>query len=259
MQTPIRAVLAGCGGISAAWLGPAKDMPGLQIVGLVDLVEETARRRAEEFALHDVEIDANLARMLDRTCPDVVFDCTVPPAHVDVTLEALAHGCHVLGEKPLADSMANARRMLNAARESGKIYAVMQNRRFLAPIRAVQGYINSGEMGPLTTIHSDFFLAPHFGGFREQMEHVLLLDMAIHTFDQARMLIGADPVNVYCKEWNPAGSWYAHGASAVAVFEFSNGVVYNYRGSWCAEGQQTSWESDWRLICERGTLRWDGG
>ncbi len=49
MQTPIRAVLAGCGGISAAWLRPAKEIPGLEIVGLVDLVEEMARRTAEEF------------------------------------------------------------------------------------------------------------------------------------------------------------------------------------------------------------------
>jgi predicted dehydrogenase len=88
---------------------------------------------------------------------------------------------------------------------------------------------------------------------------VLLLDMAIHTFDQARLLSGADPVSVYCKEWNPSGSWYAHGASAVAVFEMTGGLVYTYRGSWCAEGLPTTWESDWRLVGEKGTVRWDGG
>jgi predicted dehydrogenase len=82
--------------------------------------------------------------------------------------------------------------------------------------------------------------------------------MAIHTFDAARFLTGADPILVYCKEWNPAGSWYAHGASAVAVFEMTDGIVYTYRGSWCAEGLSTTWESDWRLIGERGTARWDG-
>ena len=50
------------------------------------------------------------------------------------------------------------------------------------------------------------------------MPHVLLLEMAIHTFDAARLILGADPVSVYCKEWNPPGSWYKQNASAVAIF-----------------------------------------
>ncbi len=259
MHTPLRAVLVGCGGISQAWLKAAQPVEGLEIVGLVDLLEENARRRAAQFGLGGVEIETSLPRLLERVAPDVVFDCTVPEAHVDVTLEALGRGCHVLGEKPLADTLANARRMVAAAEAAGRVYAVMQNRRFDAGIRALRGYLDGGEIGRLTTVNSDFFLAPHFGGFRDQMRHVLLLDMAIHTFDQARFLSRADPLAVYCKEWNPAGSWYAHGASAVAVFEMSGGIVYTYRGSWCAEGLPTTWESDWRLIGERGSARWDGG
>ncbi len=259
MTQPLRAVLVGCGGISQAWLKPLSLMEGVELVGLVDLVEENARQRARQFGLETVEISSNLPALLDRARPDIVFDCTVPEAHVDVTLEALAHGCHVLGEKPLADSMANARRMVMTAQASGKLYAVMQNRRFMPEIRAVRGFIESGKIGPLTTANADFYLGPHFGGFRDRMMHVLLLDMAIHTFDQARFLTGADPVAVYCKEWNPAGSWYQHGASAVAVFEMTGGIVFTYRGSWCAEGMPTSWESDWRLIGQKGSLLWDGG
>jgi len=90
------------------------------------------------------------------------------------------------------------------------------------------------------------------------MEHVLLLDMAIHTFDAARFLTGADPVAVTCVEWNPPGSWYDHDAAAVATFEMTGGIVYSYRGSWCAEGLNTTWECDWRVIGERGSVRWDG-
>jgi predicted dehydrogenase len=91
------------------------------------------------------------------------------------------------------------------------------------------------------------------------MEHVLLLDMAIHTFDALRYISGADAEAVYCREWNPAGSWYDHDASAVAIFEMSRGVMATYRGSWCSEGLATTWESDWRLIGTRGSARWDGG
>lgn len=258
MDDQLRIVLAGCGGISQAWLAPVAKRTDVAIVGLVDLALENARQRAVEYNLKNVETGTNLALILDRTAPDIVFDCTVPEAHIDVTLEALSHGCHVLGEKPLADTMQNARRMVSAAQAAGKVYAVMQNRRYMAEIRALRAYLETGDIGAITTCNCDFYLAPHFGGFRDQMQHVLLLDMAIHTFDAARLLTGTDPQAVYCKEWNPSGSWYAHGASAVAVFEMSNGIVYTYRGSWCAEGLPTTWESDWRIIGEHGTACWDG-
>jgi predicted dehydrogenase len=39
----------------------------------------------------------------------------------------------------------------------------------------------------------------------------------------------------------------------------TNGIVYTYRGSWCAEGLNTGWESEWRIIGEKGTIKWDGG
>jgi len=259
MPKTLRVVLAGCGGISQAWLKPAVEIPNLQIVGLVDLLPENAQQRAGQFGLKEVETGGDLPVILDRTQPDILFDCTVPEAHVDVTLEALGRGIHVLGEKPMADSMANARRMVAKAQETGKLYAVMQNRRYQAEIRSLHDFFNTGAIGPLTIANNDFFLAPHFGGFRDQMQHVLLVDMAIHTFDQARFLTGADPEAVYCKEWNPAGSWYAHGASAVCVFEMTGGLVYTYRGSWCAEGLPTSWESEWRFTGTHGTVLWDGG
>jgi predicted dehydrogenase len=258
VEAKTRAVLVGCGGISRAWLRPILEMPEVELVALVDIRREAAQRLAEEFGLQGVATGTDLERMLEQTSPDVVFNCTVPEAHAAVTLTALRHGCHVLGEKPLADSLENAARMLAAAEEAGRILAVIQNRRYDARIRRLRHFIASGVLGPITTANCDFFIGAHFGGFRDHMEHVLLLDMAIHTFDQARFLTGADPVSVYCHEWNPAGSWYDHDASAVAIFEMTGGIVFTYRGSWCAEGLNTAWEADWRIICQRGSVRWDG-
>ena len=43
------------------------------------------------------------------------------------------------------------------------------------------------------------------------------------------------------------------------MFELSGGIVYTYRGSWCSEGLNTSWESEWRLVGSRGGITWDGG
>ena len=254
----IRAVLVGCGGMSRAWLNVAKERRDLHIVGLVDIDLNTAKSRAKEYGLDSVRIDRNLNSVLSATEPDVVFDVTIPDTHTEVTVTALKMGCHVLGEKPLSNSMANARRSIRAAERAGKIYAVIQNRRYNANIRRLRKLVAAGSIGDLTTVNCDFYLGAHFGGFRDRMKHVLLLDMAIHTFDQARLITNTDPVSVYCREWNPSGSWYDHDASAICIFEMSNGLIFTYRGSWCAEGLNTSWESDWRVVGSRGSATWDG-
>ncbi len=255
----MKVVMVGCGSMSRAWLNATIAMPDVEVVGLVDLVEEVARIRAIEYHLVDAVIDSDLPSVLDQTSADIVFNCTIPEAHYDVTMTALQYGCHVLSEKPLADTMERAREMVVAAQQAGRIFAVIQNRRYDHNIRRLRSLLASRVLGPITTINSDFYIGAHFGGFRDHMRHVLLLDMAIHTFDAARLLTGADPVSVYCKEWNPQGSWYDHDASAIALFEMTNGIVYSYRGSWCANGVPTTWESNWRIIAQHGSVAWDGG
>src|SRR5262245_44540882 len=203
MTQQLRAVLAGCGRISAVWLSAVRDMAEIAIVGLVDIREEAARARAEEFGLPDAVVGTDFDAVLAATAPDLVFDCTSPEAHVPVRLAALRRGCHGLGEKPLADSLAGARQLVAAEREAGRSLAVAQNRRYNPHIRQLRALVAAGALGPLTTIDSDHYMGNHFGGFRERMAHPLLLDMAIHTFDAARCITGADPVSVYCKEWNP--------------------------------------------------------
>ncbi len=258
MGNNFRAVMVGCGGMSGAWLNGAQKVGNVDIVGFVDISEEAAKKRQAEFGTVESVVGTDLSAVLEAVKPEAVFDCTIPEAHYGVTMTALAHGAHVLGEKPLADTMDHAREMVAAAAAAGKVYAVIQNRRYMPIIRQFRDLVNGGGIGDVTTVNSDFYLGPHFGGFRDRMEHVLLLDMAIHSFDQARFISGADPVSVYCYEWNPKGSWYDHDASAVCVFKMTDGIVYTYRGSWCAEGLSTSWECDWRVLGSKGTASWDG-
>jgi predicted dehydrogenase len=257
-----KAVLCGCGAMAKGWLKALAETPSLKdavkVVGLVDLDRATAEVRAAEFGLNDAVIGTDLAAVLAETKADLLFDIVIPAARRSVVAAGLAHGCHVLSEKPMAASLEEARELRALAEQSGRLHAVVQNRRFISGVRRIRRLIEAGTLGELTGLHCDFFLGPHFGGFREEMENVLLLDMAIHTFDAARFMSGKDPQAVYCHESNPAGSWYRHGASANAIFEFSDGVVFTYRGSWCAEGAPTSWESAWRIIGTKGSLIWDG-
>jgi len=258
----IRAVLVGCGGMSRAWLSPAANIPGLKMVGLVDLFPEAAIDKAKQYKLPADIVFSTLKEAIKATSPDVVFDVTIPDAHDKVTLEALKAGCHVMGEKPMSVTLPRARKMVQAAKDNKRIYAVIQNRRYIKDIQLVAKQIHGGKIGDVEEVHSDFYLGPHFGGFRDEMEEPLLIDMAIHTFDQSRYIAKMDPVSVYCHGFNPKRSWYKGNASAVAIFEMKgpNGkpIVYTYRGSWAAEGLMTSWQSQWRIIGQKGTLLWDG-
>lgn len=230
----------------------------VELVALVDVDRDVADsvRKANGFANTMVATDLDTA--LNEVQADIVFDVAVPAARKDLVLTAFRHGCDVLTEKPMAASMSDATAILAASETYGRLHAVTQNRRFKQSIRRIRQFLASGMIGDISAMHCDFFVGAHFGGFRDVMEHVLLLDMAIHTFDAARFMSGKDALAVYCQETNPKGSWYTHGAAANAIFEMTDAVTFTYRGSWAAEGANTSWEATWRIIGSKGTLLWDG-
>ena len=247
-----RAVVVGAGSISAAWFPPLL-AEKVQVAAVVDLKVAAARRAIRKYELEAVA-SSDLAAALKRTGADFVVDLTVPEAHCAVTCAALRAGAHVIGEKPMASGMRDARRMVRAAERAGRMYMVSQSRRWDANHETLRRAVAAGKVGRLTTANCDFYLGVHFRGFRDRMPSPLILDMAIHHFDLARFVTATDPVAVYAKEFNPAGSWYAGDAAASCIFEMSNGVIFTYRGSWCAEGCQTSWNGHWRLIGSKGTL-----
>ncbi|MGH2347694.1 MAG: Gfo/Idh/MocA family protein, partial [Chloroflexota bacterium] len=166
-------------------------------------------------------------------------------------------GLPVLGEKPMAATMAQARDMVAAAERAGKLYMVSQNRRYDHNLAALRRLIVE-HTGPAGILNADFYMGEHYTGFRREMPSPLLVDMAIHTFDAARFLTGADAVAVYCLEFNTPWSWYKGNASATAIFEMSNGAVFTYRGSRSSDGCHTSWDSRWRAVGPHGTAVWDG-
>lgn len=247
-----RVVIAGAGGISNAWF-PHLKTEGFEVAGIVDINPDAAQKKAREHGLA-CPTSSNLASMLRRVKPEVVVDLTIPNAHCKVTCTALRAGCHVIGEKPMAASMTQARKMVKAADAAGKLYMVSQSRRYEPRHCGLQTELASGRIGELTTLNCDFFMGCHFGGFRDEMDSPLILDMAIHHFDLARMMTGATPLAVYAREFNPRGSWYKGDVAANCIFEMSNGVMFTYRGSWCAEGMHTSWHGDWRFVGTNGTI-----
>jgi predicted dehydrogenase len=185
---------------------------------------------------------------------DFVLDLTIPDAHCTVTCAALNAGFHVIGEKPLAATMEQARKMVATSEKTGKLYMVSQSRRWNGIHTAIEHQLDKGTIGSLTTLNCDFYIGAHFGGFRDEMASPLILDMAIHHFDMARMFCKQNPVSVFAQEFNPKGSWYKGDVAANVLFEMTNGVRFAYRGSWCAEGCPTGWDGDWRFIGDKGTI-----
>ena len=125
-----KALLVGAGGMGQAWARNLRDCQDVHTVGWMDIRAGAVAEAIEKLQLSGAKPYDNLGHALAETRPDFVVDVTVPEAHRDVTLAALAAGVPVLGEKPMADSMASVREMVAASERAGKLYMVSQSRRY---------------------------------------------------------------------------------------------------------------------------------
>ena len=254
--TPLKVLLVGAGAMGLTCLGAVEASPLVELCGIVDLDLDAARASAAAIGKPGLPVGRGTAQLASDVGAQAVINVTVPAAHHPVSTEALFAGLPVLGEKPVASTVAQGLSLVAAAELTGQLLMVSQSRRYNRDLFAARAL--AGGLGRLGILSADFFKAPHFGGFRDEMDHPLLLDMAIHQFDMARFLLDADPVSVLCEEYNPAWSWYRGDAAAVASFEMSGGERFVFNGSWCSPGQETSWNAAWRLGGEHGTVLWDG-
>lgn len=253
---PLRVVVAGAGGMGRAWLAAIAASPDVELAGVADLDVSLARAAVATPGAARVPVGADAVALALSVGAHALVDVTVPVAHYPVTTAALFAGLPVLGEKPCAATLPEALSLAAAAQVTGELFMVSQSRRWNPQLFALRDA--AATLGPLGAVGTQFFKAPRFGGFREQMPHPLLVDMAIHPFDSARFLLGCEPVSVYCEAHNPPWSWFAGAAGAHAVFTMENGARYVYSGSWCAPGAETSWNGTWRVSGQHGTALWDG-
>ncbi|MFJ4028662.1 Gfo/Idh/MocA family protein [Paenarthrobacter sp. NPDC089989] len=254
--TPLRVLVVGAGGMGRAWLRTVEESPLVELAGIVDLDLAAAAGAAAALGRPDLPVGAGTAALASDVGAQAVINVTVPAAHHPVTTEALAAGLPVLGEKPVASSVAQGLSLAAAAELHGQLFMVSQSRRYNRHLFEAKRL--STALGSIGILSAEFFKAPRFGGFRDAMDHPLLLDMAIHQFDMARFLLDADPVSVFCEGYNPAWSWYRGDAGASAVFEMTGGERFVFTGSWCSPGMETSWNAAWRISGENGTVLWDG-
>jgi predicted dehydrogenase len=141
----LRIAIVGSGYIAKVHSRIAKELGG-EVVGVC------GRTLASATALGVSDVYDRLDRLLAERKPDVVHICTPNNLHAEQAITAFASGAHVLCEKPLATSSADAFRMIEAADRAGRVGRVMYNYRGYPLIATIRNRIQQGELGRLRRI-----------------------------------------------------------------------------------------------------------
>src|SRR5919109_2813200 len=145
-RTRMRATVVGAGVVAGFWMAPLKRRA--DVVALVEIDDDRVSDALARFEL-ECRGFTSVDEALACTPADVVVNLTPPEHHRRVTEQALAAGCHVLTEKPMAATLEDAVAMVEAAQRADRTLAVMQNRRHHPAIRRLRQGVVDGEIGPL--------------------------------------------------------------------------------------------------------------
>jgi UDP-N-acetyl-2-amino-2-deoxyglucuronate dehydrogenase len=145
--------LIGCGRISYKHIEAiAANADRLELMAVCDPVTKLAEAKKAEYYEktgwdHEVAVYEDHAELLATSKPDFVAIATESGIHAQITLDAIAAGCHVLTEKPMSLSTADSTRMIDAAASAGKTLGVCFQNRFNAPIQKLKTAVDAGRFG----------------------------------------------------------------------------------------------------------------
>jgi UDP-N-acetyl-2-amino-2-deoxyglucuronate dehydrogenase len=227
----VRAGLIGCGKIAATHAMALNTLEEAEFVACCDRDEDRARQLAAKYGVPHVYADAG--ELVRSGTVDVVLVCTPHPAHEPVVVAAAEAGVHVLCEKPLAISLAEADRMIEATRRAGVKFGVIFQRRFWPAAQRMRTAIDDGRLGKLTLGEcsvriwrsSDYFASDPWRGKWATEGGGVLMNQAVHSIDQFLWFMG-DAVEVVGRY-----ATLRHGAyidvedTAVATVVFENGAL----------------------------------
>ncbi len=151
MSDKIKVGIIGCGGIANA-----KHLPALShqknrvdIVAFCDLIRERAEKAAEEYGTPDADVYTDYRELLKDESIDVVHVLTPNVSHCELTVAALEAGKHVMCEKPMAATPADAKKMLDARNKSGKLLTIGYQNRYRQDSQVLKNMCEAGELGEI--------------------------------------------------------------------------------------------------------------
>lgn len=169
-----------------------REMPNVDLVAVVDADPEIA---AEVGRMYGVQAYTDVAKMLEEAAPDAVSVAVPTHAHYAVTTQLLKAGCHVLVEKPIAATYAEALQMVEAAEAVGRKLMVGHIERFNPAVLELKRRLDGRALGQIFQIH-----ARRLGPFPTRIQDVgVIMDLATHDLDIMRFLTGSEVDRAYAE------------------------------------------------------------
>ena len=168
----LRIAIVGCGKIADAHVEEIRKLPGAQLCAVCDVEPILAEQLAVRYGVP--RWYTNLDNLLEAEKLDVLHIATPPQSHLSLTRQAVAAGCHVFLEKPVALRHCDVQAIIAAAVEAGRKLAVNYWPRFEAPALELRRLYEAGVLGDPVHIESfyGYDLAGEYGtAFRQDPEH----------------------------------------------------------------------------------------
>jgi len=254
-QEKIRFILAGLGFWGQNWMKKLTARDDCEIAAIVSIDQNELKDIRAKYGIPDSRCFTDFEKAIQQSNADAIVIVVPPDVHLAVIKAAVNRKLNILSEKPLASNMQEALeigKILN--KNPNLLFMVDQTRRWQAHIFALKNAIDNDKIGKIEQVIIIHLQAVDMGGYRAAFSCPVIDDMAIHQFDLVRYLTGKDPISVFADSYNPSWSWYKTKPSSLVHFEMTDGLRFDFFGSWVARGKLTSWEGDMLIIGEKGTL-----
>ncbi|HEY4066097.1 MAG TPA: Gfo/Idh/MocA family oxidoreductase, partial [Burkholderiaceae bacterium] len=245
-------------------------IPSLRKIAGQDLIGvlSASAARAQQFAAEQGLAQAHTASkdFFAEGRFDAVYISSTNEQHAAQTLAALAAGCHVMCEKPLAMTVADATRMVDAARARGKLLATNHHLRASSCHRQMRELIANGALGQVhgVQVSHAVYLPPHLQGWRLDKPGAgggVVLDILVHDADLLRFLLQREPRSIQTSVLQAGLGQGSVEDSAMSVIEFDGGVLAQTHESFAARHAVTRLHvlgTEGNLYAE-GSLTQEGG
>jgi UDP-N-acetyl-2-amino-2-deoxyglucuronate dehydrogenase len=251
---PIRFGLVGAGTISTQHLEALESIADARIAAIASASADRARTAGERWG---VPWTTDVDELLAREDVDAVTISTPSGLHPGQALAALRHGKHVLVEKPLALSNADARAVVEEARNRNLIAATVSQRRFEPAVQAIRTAVGDGALGRLSMIVAEgFYHRPQSyydsAAWRGTvaLDGGVLMNQAIHTIDLLRWIGG--PVESVAGHVATIGHRIEAEDTATVSLRFASGALGAILATTCAATERPT---EFRIDGERGHIR----